>query len=121
MTRHTICKANDVKVGQLTPANIGRASIVLVRLPSGDIRAVSGYCPHQSAPLQHGCVSGMTEGDVPNELTFGHCGEVLRCPWHGFEYSLVTGEPLVPAPAIGRPRLRIYDVEIEGDDVVVLT
>lgn len=120
MPRHTVCKTSEIEVGLLKPVTIGRSPIVLARLPNGEIRAVGGYCPHQAAHLEYGCISGITNGDTPNELTYDHAGEVLRCPWHGFEYSLVSGDPLVPAPANTKGRLRFYEVAIEGDDVVVV-
>ena len=58
-----------------------------------------------------------TEGD--NGLNVDPDRPVLRCPWHGFEYDLATGEPVVPAPAHRRMRLRTYPVELIGDEVVI--
>lgn len=121
MAKHTVCRVGDVSQGRLTPATIGRSPIVLVRLPSGDIRAFGGRCPHHGAALQFGAVSGKTESDTPNNLRFCRPGEILRCPWHGFEFSLVDGKPLAEASAGSPMQLRFYDVEINGDDVVVVT
>lgn len=121
MTKHIVCKVSEIQEARLTRANIGRAPIVLLRLPSGEIRAFGGRCPHQGAPLEYGCVSGMTSADVPNVLTYDHAGEILRCPWHGFEFSLVNGKPLAPPSTASAMRLRFYQVEVEGDDVVVET
>jgi nitrite reductase/ring-hydroxylating ferredoxin subunit len=116
-----VCKVGDVGVGALTEVMVGRSPIVLSRLPSGEIRAVGGRCPHQGAMLRFGCVTGATRGDEPNEVTYGREGEILRCPWHGFEFSLVDGMPTTPDSDSLKMRLRFYEVEVLGDDVVVVT
>lgn len=121
MTKHIICKAEAVCTGKITAAKIGRAPIILSRLPSGEIRAASGRCPHQGAGLEHGCITGTTCSDTLNEMTFANFGETLRCPWHGFEFSLIDGRPLVE-DRTGHPiKLRLFDVTIENGDVVITT
>lgn len=116
--RHTICKVDDVVAGALLPASIGRSPLIVYRLPTGDIKAVSGRCPHQGADFRHACVTGYTSGDNPHTVVVDRVGEILRCPWHGFEFDLVTGRPLVESPTM---QLREYRVVIEGDQVVVET
>lgn len=121
MARHTVCKLADVRQGEIYPAMVGKARIVLSRTPDGEVKAYTGRCPHQGACLEFGLITEMVEGDHLNDITVDkdHC--VLRCPWHGFEYSLSTGQAVVQN-AIGKYlRLRAYEVEIEGDDVVVVT
>ena len=119
MTRVVLCKLAEVATGRLTQATLGRAAIVLTRLPDGRIRAFAGRCPHQGGPLAAGCVTGVTTADRPNELQLTRLGEVIRCPWHGFEWDMVTGQPLVAEPADRRLRLRFLDVAIDGCEVVV--
>lgn len=121
MPRQIVCDAAELEVGKLTPAAVGRTKVLLSRLPSGEIRAFSGKCPHHGADLEFGCISGTTTAERPNEVSFERPGEVLRCPWHGFEFCLVTGEPSAPQNDAAPMRLRFYDVEIEGGKVVVVT
>jgi nitrite reductase/ring-hydroxylating ferredoxin subunit len=121
MTKHVVCKIEELDVGKITPAKIGRSPIVLSKLPSGEIRAVSGRCPHQGANFEFGCISGRTESEALNEMTFCNFGETLRCPWHGFEFSLLDGLPVVKDTTQMPMRLRFYDVEVNGSDVVVTT
>lgn len=121
MARHTVCKVSDVRQGEVWPAMVGKARILLSRSPNGDIRAYAGRCPHQGAPLEYGCVVDLVEGDHLNEISVDKSCNVLRCPWHGFEFSLATGQAVVQN-AIGKYlRLRTYEVEIKGDDVVIVT
>jgi nitrite reductase/ring-hydroxylating ferredoxin subunit len=44
---------------------------------------------------------------------------VLRCPWHGFEFDLVSGAPLVESPAAMPMRLRFYAAEERDGRVMV--
>lgn len=121
MARYTVCKVADLEEGKIVPATAGKARIVLSRLANGEIRAYTGRCPHQGAPLEYGCVTSLVAGDHLNEITVDASCNVLRCPWHGFEFSLATGQAVVQNTLGKYLRLRRYEVEIDGDDVVVVT
>jgi nitrite reductase/ring-hydroxylating ferredoxin subunit len=121
MARHTVCRTDEIRVGELTRASIGRFPIVLCRLPCGEIKAFSGRCPHQGADLAYGCIVGATSSELPNTLTYHSVVEVLRWPWHGFEFCLKSGRPAVEATAKLSLQLRFYQVEIDRDQVVVVT
>lgn len=121
MGRHRVCRLDDLAVGRLTPAALGRGKILLSRLPTGEVRAFASRCPHQGADLEHGCIAGYSDGERPNEIAVVRPGEIIRCPWHGFEFCLLSGQPTVADAGHRRLRLRMYDVEIDGDDVVVVT
>ena len=121
MARHTVCRVQDLPVGEIVPVNAGRARLVLSRLKTGEVKAYAGRCPHQGAYLEFGCISGLTEAERPNEVSVDPSCSVLRCPWHGFEFSLENGQAVV-ADDHGRfLKLRPFDVQIEGDDVIVVT
>jgi nitrite reductase/ring-hydroxylating ferredoxin subunit len=49
------------------------------------------------------------------EYTYGREGQILRCPWHEWEYDIATGESLFD------PNVKVvtYPVEVVGDDIVV--
>ena len=120
MAREVVCKVTDVVVGRLTAARLGRAKLVLTQLGDGTIHAVAARCPHQGADLEAGCVAALVDAERPNELTVAEGRQVLRCPWHGFEFDLASGEAVVPPPGHRNMRLRTFAVEIEGNDVVIV-
>jgi nitrite reductase/ring-hydroxylating ferredoxin subunit len=75
--------------------------------------AVKNTCPHMGAPLCKGKLTGTTrplrtpEGRVGMEWI--RDGEILRCPWHHWEFDLTTGRTLFPS----RQRVATYKVAVE--------
>ncbi|MCK5363392.1 MAG: Rieske (2Fe-2S) protein, partial [Gammaproteobacteria bacterium] len=59
--------------------------------------ACNNRCPHEGYPL--------SEGDLDGD-------RVLTCNWHNWKFNLESGENLY-----GGDRLRVYPVEIRGDEV----
>jgi 3-phenylpropionate/trans-cinnamate dioxygenase ferredoxin subunit len=54
----------------------------------------------------------------PGRVEFERDGEILRCPWHGWEFDLRTGRSVVDPDGV---RVRSYDVVVDdGDTVTVL-
>ena len=117
MTRHLVCRADEVASHAMMPVALGRGKILLTRLPSGEIKAVAARCPHQGANLEHGCLTGYAHSDQPNVLLMDRPGQILRCPWHGFEFDICSGESVADH---GKLRLRRFDVEVENGDVFIV-
>lgn len=63
----------------------------------GRLHAIDGLCPHQGGPLGTGRL----------------CGTVLTCPWHGWQFDVVTGQHQI-SPTV---RQQIFDVR-ERDGVI---
>lgn len=108
--------AEDFPVGQFRIVQAGGHEIGVVRLANGELRAVRNRCPHKGAPICRGIVGGTWPPGEPGELSYDRAGEVLVCPWHGYEYDLNTGEELYqPVPT----RLRMFPVSVRGGQVFV--
>lgn len=116
MMRHTVCQLADITPGTVLYKAAGRLNIVLLQMPTGDIKAIASRCPHHGANLSHGSITGYMTGNGPNDVHLERCGEILRCPWHGFEFDLVTGRAVVESSKLS---LREFPVVIEGDNVIV--
>ena len=52
------------------------------------------HCPHKGAPVCKGILGGTWLPCGPGEMVYGRDGEVLVCPWHGFEFDLLSGEEM---------------------------
>jgi nitrite reductase/ring-hydroxylating ferredoxin subunit len=48
-------------------------------------------------------------------VVLGTPNAVVRCPWHKWEFDIPTGRALSAA----RLRVRRYDVQMRGDEIVV--
>lgn len=75
--------------------------------------AISNTCPHKAGPLCVGPSVGTMLPSNSNEFEYGMEDRVVRCPWHGFEFEITTGEPLFGTSSKKAP---VYPVSsIDGD------
>jgi nitrite reductase/ring-hydroxylating ferredoxin subunit len=81
----------------------------------GAFVAVLNVCPHELGPVCRGRLGGTTLPSPPGEFRWGREGEILACPWHGWEFDLLTGKAL----ADRRRHLRRYPVTVEDDTVFI--
>ena len=87
---HVVCAATELPPGSRCIVEIAGRSIGVFNL-DGKIRALKNVCPHKFAPLCEGPITGLVCGDKPGELTMDRGGEIIRCPWHGWEFDIDTG------------------------------
>lgn len=83
----------------------------------GEFFAVKNVCPHQGAPLCQGSIHGTHRPCEVFEFRPDLQGRVLRCPWHGWEFDIVTGKGLYDA----RSRVATYPVEVTADGDIVIS
>jgi nitrite reductase/ring-hydroxylating ferredoxin subunit len=57
-----------------------------------------------------GSVKGMTMPSKPGEYAWAREGEILRCPWHGWEFDVTTGRSVFNPH---KTRVRGYEVTVE--------
>lgn len=112
----TVGKVADFPVGKFTIVNVDGREIGITQLKNGEFRAVRNHCPHKGAPVCKGMVTGTSLPSGVGELCYGRDGEILVCPWHGYEFDLLTGvEIYKDAPT----RLLMYPAMVKDDSVVV--
>jgi nitrite reductase (NADH) small subunit len=106
--RINIGPSHDFAAGEMKLVEIGGREFGIIRLQSGELRAVMNRCPHKGAPVCRGIVGGAWDSSGPGEITLDKSRDVLMCPWHGFQFDLNTGrEVFWKKPA----SLRLYPVE----------
>jgi nitrite reductase (NADH) small subunit len=90
---------DDIPVGRgLLVERNGRAMAVF-NAGDGRFYACGASCPHEDGPL----ADGWLEGDV------------VVCPWHGFDFDLATGCCRVDADL----SIPVYSVRVSADAVEV--
>jgi thiamine pyrophosphate-dependent acetolactate synthase large subunit-like protein/nitrite reductase/ring-hydroxylating ferredoxin subunit len=68
--------AGEIAVNEVTATVVERRGVCLARIERG-LGALDNRCPHQGGPLGEGTIEDGW----------------LICPWHGYEYDPITGEP----------------------------
>ena len=104
---------DDLAVGERRIIAVGDRSIGVFNTGS-QIVAVLNICPHAFAPVCRGKLSGTTLPSKPGEFIWGNENEILRCPWHGWEFDLHSGKCLSD-----RRRLKRFPVVIRDERIFV--
>jgi len=99
-----------VKIFELEIGSVG-----VVRTSRG-FYAVRNRCPHMGAPVCRGRFGGTNVTSEPDDLVYGFREDVIRCPWHGLEFHMSTGESVY---GMTKGRLITYTVDIEDGRVLV--
>jgi len=107
MKRHPVGQASEIPPGGRRIVSVGRVEIGIFNV-GGEIRAYRNACPHAGAPVCLGRISGTALPSQVYEYIYGSEGCILRCPWHGWEFDLRTGEHIVD------PGNRLKEVRLEG-------
>jgi 3-phenylpropionate/trans-cinnamate dioxygenase ferredoxin subunit len=81
----------------------------------GSFFALLNYCPHRAGPLCRGRLRPLVVPDGVYGLDYEREGEILKCPWHQWEFDLRTGQALCDESL----RVRTYQVVQEDGQVVL--
>lgn len=104
----------DIPEGGRKIVSIDGRSIGIFNV-AGTFVAILNVCPHALAPVCLGRVGGTTLPSMPGEYRWGREGEILACPWHGWEFDLVTGKAL----SSEKVHLRVYQTEVVRGTIFV--
>src|SRR5678815_5269027 len=105
--RYVVARTAEIPPGTRQIVELGGWSIGVFNV-HGRYVAVLNVCPHEFAPVCPGRMGGTTLASAPGEWIWGREGEILACPWHGWEFDLLSGACLTD-----RRRLRLYEVIVE--------
>ncbi len=115
MSKHVVATVDEIPPGERKIVEIGGRSLGIFNI-KGDFYALRNTCPHQGGPLCQGRLTGFLMADKPGgEYSYERRGEILRCPWHGWEYDVTTGQSWVDPASV---RTRRYDVEVAPADAL---
>jgi nitrite reductase (NADH) small subunit len=99
MTDTCIGALEDIPVGEARAYAVGDDIVAVFRLRDGQLRAVSGVCPHAGGPIADGLADR----------------NVVICPLHQHIFDLATG-----CSTTGQPPLTVYPVHIDADNHLVI-
>lgn len=114
MGKHVIGRADELPRGEHILVRVAGRTLGIFNI-NNEYYALHNLCPHNQAPVCLGDVSGTLLPSQPGEYIAGMDGEILRCPWHGWEFNIKTGSSLFD-PAV---KVTTYPVIVENGDLVV--
>ena len=106
--KHAVATVDEIPPGTRKVVEVAGRSIGVFNI-GGAFFALRNSCPHQGGPLCTGRVSGFVIAETPGEYRYSRQGEILRCPWHGWEFDIRTGQSWFDPAKV---RVRRYDVTI---------
>jgi len=119
MGEHTIVAADELEIGDHLVVELEGREIGVFNV-KGDYYAYTNWCAHQSGPVCEGPKSGFVEAEFDRETLettteWVRENEIIACPWHGWEFDLVSGE----CHSKTGVQLISHDVRVEDGDIVV--
>jgi nitrite reductase/ring-hydroxylating ferredoxin subunit len=109
MTRHVVATIDQIPPGQRMLVTISGREIGIFNI-AGQYFAVGNRCPHNGASLCKGRIVSLVEASEPGSYQVSRQGELVRCPWHGWEFDLRTGKSRCEPD---RTKVRSYDAKVE--------
>jgi nitrite reductase/ring-hydroxylating ferredoxin subunit len=115
MARHVVATADEIPEGGRKLVSIRGRPIVVFNV-KGEYFALYDRCPHEGGSLSRGKLTGLVESDGPGQYRFSRQGEIIRCPWHGWEFDIRTGKSWCDPR---RTRVRNYEATLEQGSTLV--
>jgi nitrite reductase/ring-hydroxylating ferredoxin subunit len=144
LASHVVAETGEIPPGGRKIVHVDGRSIGIFNV-GGEYLAVRNRCPHQGGPLCLGTLVGAVESPEPGVYRHSRPGEMIRCPWHAWEFDLrdgcswfdpakkrvaryevavvaggdLGGEPPRPGMIAGPYRLETYDVSVDRKYLVI--
>ena len=108
MAKWVVGTVDEIPPGARKIVDLAGRSIGVFNV-KGEYFAILNRCPHQGGPLCLGNTLGFLRSSGVGEFHYSRAGEIVRCPWHGWEYDLRTGQSWFDP---GHVLVRRYDVSV---------
>jgi 3-phenylpropionate/trans-cinnamate dioxygenase ferredoxin subunit len=110
MPGHVVASVDEIPPGERKLVEVSGRAIVVYNL-GGKFFALNNRCPHRGGSLFHGVQTALVESNEPGQYLLSRRGEMVKCPWHGWEFDIRTGKSWCD-PA--RLRVRQYPVSVRS-------
>jgi nitrite reductase/ring-hydroxylating ferredoxin subunit len=91
VTNYVVGTVDEIPPGGRKVVEIARRSIGVFNV-KGRYYAIRNQCPHAGGPMCEGITSGLVRSERPGHYDYIMRGEIIRCPWHGWEFEIATGQ-----------------------------
>jgi nitrite reductase/ring-hydroxylating ferredoxin subunit len=114
MPKHVVATVGEIPPGGRKLVTIRGRQIAVFNL-GGEFFGLFNRCPHQGGPMCEGILTGLIESTQPGEYRYSRKDEIIRCPWHGWEFDIRTGQSFCEPAKV---KLRSYPVEVAEGQIV---
>lgn len=114
-TRHIVATVDEIAPGTSKVVNVNGREVGIFNV-DGEFFALLNRCPHMAAELCKGAIVGLVQSGDVGDYQLGRPGEFLRCPWHGWEFEIRSGQSYCDPK---HTRIRKFDVKIEAGETLV--
>jgi nitrite reductase/ring-hydroxylating ferredoxin subunit len=109
MPRHVVATTDEIPVGGRKLVTIRGREIGIFN-HGGEYFAILNRCPHQGGELCKGTLIGLVTSTEAGRFDYSRPGEMLKCPWHGWEFDIRTGQSYCDPTKL---KVRAYAVTVE--------
>jgi nitrite reductase/ring-hydroxylating ferredoxin subunit len=113
--RYVVAKADEIQAGACKIVTVKGREIGIFKVGDGFYGLIN-RCPHQGAPLCRGEIVSRLVAPSPGDYRLTRQGEMLRCPWHCWEFDIRTGQSLCDPNSV---QARAFDVAAEPGKTLV--
>lgn len=119
MSEHVVAEVGALDPGERLIVQLEGREIGVFRR-GDEYRSYPNWCPHQGGPLCEGSLTGTQETTfdrktLEQDTQWIRDGEVLTCPWHGWQFDIDTGN------CLSREKIKLpsYPVSVEDGQIIV--
>jgi nitrite reductase/ring-hydroxylating ferredoxin subunit len=110
VSREVVARAHEIAPGTAKIVTVRGREIGIFNL-DGAYYALANRCPHAGGPLCQGVIGPLVQSDGPGQYRLTRERTFLRCPWHGWEFDIRTGQSWCDPNSV---RARQFAVAVES-------
>jgi nitrite reductase/ring-hydroxylating ferredoxin subunit len=107
--KHVVAAVSEIPPGGRKRVEVAGRDVAVFNL-EGEFFAIANKCPHRGGPLCQGTLTGLVLSDEPGDYQYVRQGEIIRCPWHNWEFDVRTGKSWCDPEKV---RARRFGVSVE--------
>jgi 3-phenylpropionate/trans-cinnamate dioxygenase ferredoxin subunit len=115
MARHVVAAVGELKPGEKKLVTVKGREIGVFNV-NGEFFALANRCPHEGGPMCEGRIVPLVQSSGPGDYQLTRKDEFLRCPWHGWEFEIRTGQSYCDPE---NTKLRQFKVAVEPGETLV--
>jgi len=115
MSKHVVASVAELPPGSRKLVTVKGRAIAIFNI-GGEFFGLLNRCPHQGGSLCNGILTGLLQSSEPGNYRYPRRGEIIQCPWHGWEFDVRTGQSYCDP---NRIQAKSYPVEVEPGTQVV--